>query len=248
MTRLLSALLVTSIVMATTTAAARADEGEAKAVIDKAIKATGGEEKLAKVNAYSTKSKSTFNFNGNDAEFEGSFTAQGLDHSRSEFGNDQFHGVIVLNGDKGWRKFGDNLTEIDQAGIERDKRMLYLQTCPWLLVPLKGKDFKLASAPDEKVDGKPAAVVKVTGPDGKDFTLSFDKESGLPVKLVAKVTGFNGEDFTQESIFTDYKDFGGIKKATKVEGKRDGEPFFKTTLTEFKTLDTVDPSTFAEPK
>jgi hypothetical protein len=227
--------------------AARADEAAAKVVVDKAIKAAGGEEKLAKANAYTMKSKSTMTFNGNENEFEGTTTVQGLDHSRNEFGNDQFRGVVVLSGDKGWRKFGENVNEIDGEGLERSKRTLYLQTCPALLVPLKGKGFKLASAPDEKVDGKPAAVVKVTGPDGKDFTLFFDKESGLPVKLVARVTGFNGEEFTQETTYADYKDFDGIKKATKVESKRDGASFMKMTVTDFKVLDKADPSTFAEP-
>lgn len=247
MTRLLGAVFVTSIVAAAT-ASARADEAEAKAVVEKAIKAAGGEEKLAKVNAYQMKTKSTVNFNGNEGEFEGTMTVQGLDHSRNEFGNDQFRGVMVLNGDKGWRKFGDNVSDIDGEGIERDKRTLYLQACPMLLVPLKGKGFKLASAPDEKVDGKAAAVVKVTGPDGKDFTLFFDKESGLPLKLVAKVAGFDGQEFVQETTLADYKDFGGIKKATKLDSKRDGESFFKMTVTEFKVLDKVAPETFSEPK
>ena len=58
-----------------------------------------------------------------------------------------------------------------------------------LLVPLKGKGFKFVSAADDKVGDKPASVVKVTGPDGKDFTLYFDKTSGLPVKRTAKLTG-----------------------------------------------------------
>ena len=70
---------------------------------------------------------------------------------------------------------------------------------------------------------KPAAGIKATGPDGKDFTLYFDKESGLPVKSVAKVVGFQGDEFTQETTYTDYKEFDGIKKATKAESKRDGE-------------------------
>ena len=59
-------------------------------------------------------------------------------------------------------------------------------------------------------------MLKVTGPDGKDFTLCLDKESGLPVKLVAKVLSFQGEEYTSETTYADYKDFGGIKKATKV--------------------------------
>ena len=72
--------------------------------------------------------------------------------------------------------------------VAREKRNLYLQIVPVLLVPLKGKGFKVESAAEEKVGDKPASVLKVTGPDGKDFTISFDKESGLPVK-----TGGDGD-------------------------------------------------------
>jgi len=82
----------------------------------------------------------------------------------------------------------------------------------------------------------------------KDFTLYFDKESGVPVKQVAKVVGFQGQEYTAETTFADYKDFDGIKKATKVEIKRDGEKFQVMEVTEFKVLDKVDPETFAEPK
>jgi hypothetical protein len=116
------------------------------------------------------------------------------------------------------------------------------------LLPLREKAFKVEPAKEDKVDGKPAVGLKVTGPDGKDFTLYFDRESGLPVKQVAKVVGFTGEEFTQETIFSDYKEFGGIKKATKVENKRDGQKFLEQNVTEFKVLDKVDPKTFAEPK
>ena len=123
----------------------------------------------------------------------------------------------------------------------------YLDALPATLVPLKGKDYKLEAAGEEKVDGKPALGIKVTGPDKKDFTLYFDKESGLPVKLVAKVSGFQGDEFTQETTYKDYKDFGGIKKATKHESKRDGEPFVTSEINEFKVLDKVDDKTFSEP-
>jgi hypothetical protein len=156
--------------------------------------------------------------------------------------------VVVVNGDKGWRKFGDNKMDLDGDALANEKRQVYLQVVPSLLVPLKGKGFKLESASEEKVGDKPAAVIKVTGPEGKDFTLYFDKESGLPVKLVAKVIGFGGEEFTQETTYKDYKDFDGIKKATKANSKRDGEDFVKSEVTEFKVLDKVDAKTFSEPE
>jgi hypothetical protein len=227
----------------------RADDQDAKAIVDKAIKAAGGEEKLGKIDAFSWKSKGTVNFNGNENDVVGSLTTKGLTHYRRESKSDQFQIVLVLAGDKGWRKFGDEPQELDAAGLANEKRNLYLQVVPVTLVALKGNGFKCATAGEEKVADKPAVGLKITGPDGKDFTLYFDKESGLPVKMVASVVGPpQGEEYTQETLFSDYKDFDGIKKATKVVVKRDGEPFIKHELTEFKVLDKVEPETFSEPK
>jgi hypothetical protein len=57
-----------------------------------------------------------------------------------------------------------------------------------------------------------------------------------------------GEEFTQETTLSGYKYFGGIKKATKIENKRDGQSFIKIELTEFKVLDKVDDKTFTQPE
>jgi hypothetical protein len=140
--------------------------------------------------------------------------------------------------------------ELDKNGLANEKRNIHLQVIPITLVALKGKDFKLAAAAEEKVGGKPAAGIKVTGPDGKDFTLYFDKEDGLPVKMEATVAGFGGEDFKQETSYGKYKEFDGIKKATKIENKRNGEKFQELEFTEFKVIpkDKVDAKTFDEPK
>jgi hypothetical protein len=227
---------------------ARADDSEAKAILDKAIKALGGQEKLAVAKAFSWKTKGTITIEGEDRDMNSTVTVQGLDHFRREFGNDQFSGIVVLAGDKGWRKFGDNQTDLNDDALANEKRNVYLQVIPITLVPLTGSGFKYEAAPEEKVGDKPAVVLKVTAPDGKDFTLSFDKESGLPVKQVAKVIGFQGQEYTAETTYADYKDFSGIKKASKIEVKRDGEKFMVQEVTEFKILDKVDPETFTEPK
>ena len=123
-----------------------------------------------------------------------------------------------------------------------------LQIIPIVILPLKGKDFKVEIAGEEKVGDKPAVGIKVTGPEGKNFTLYFDKESGLPVRMVAKVKGFDGQPFTQETTYSDYQEMGGIKKATRISSKRDGEKFIEEQISEFKALDSVDPKTFAEPE
>jgi hypothetical protein len=231
---------------------ARAGGGkDVDAVLDKAIKALGGKEKLSKAHRATWKGKGKIRIGGDDSEFTSQTTVDGLDRVRLEFegefmGN-KVKGVNVLAGDKGWRKFGDMETDLDKEALANEKRNAYLQVIPTNVLPLKGKGFKVAAAGEEKVGGKPAVVLKVTPPDGKEFKISFDKGSGLPVKVVAKVVGFLGEDLTQEATFHDYKDFGGLKRATRVLSKRDGEPFLDVRVTEFRVLEKVDPKTFAQP-
>ena len=102
-----------------------ADEKDATAILDKAIKALGGEEKLSKVKAYSTKIKGVLSFGGNDSDFTATSTHEGLDHFRSEFegkfGDNDVKGTTVVNGDKGWRKFGDMSMELEgEAARQRE--------------------------------------------------------------------------------------------------------------------------------
>ena len=116
-----------------------------------------------------------------------------------------------------------------------------------MLAPVKGPGFKVETAGEEKVGGQAAVVLKVTCPDGNDIKISFDKESGLPVKAVGRVFTLLDQEITQENTYGNYKDFGGIKVATRLEIKN-GWATRKQEITEFKFLDKVDPSAFAAPK
>jgi hypothetical protein len=228
------------------------DAKDASGVIDKAIKSLGGEEKVDPSKAISWKAKGKLSIGGNENEFTSKSTVQGLDHFRQEFEGEfsgsQVKGVTVVAGDKGWRKFGDNARNLENEALATQKRVVYLQVIPMQPSLLKGNQgFKVESMPDEKVGDKSAAVVKATGPDGKDFQIFFDKQTGLPLKVVAKVSGRNNEEFTQETTFSNYKDFDGVKRATKVESKRNGENFIAQELTDFKVLDKADPKAFEEP-
>ncbi|MEX2137783.1 MAG: hypothetical protein WD894_00865 [Pirellulales bacterium] len=252
MTRFFSAAIAAVVILVLAGAAPGQDAKDPAAVIDKAIKALGGEEKLSKAKGIQFKASAKFRFGDNESEGTIEGTSQGLDHVRrvfeGEFGGNKVRGVTVVAGDKGWRKFGDNAMELDSDGLANEKRRIYLSQIPMTIVPVKSKGFKIAAAGEEQVNGKPASGMKVTAPDGKDFTLYFDKETGLPVKLVADVVGFGGDEFTQEMSFSDYKELDGIKVATKLEAKRDGTTFQEMKITEFKVLDKVDPKTFAEPE
>jgi hypothetical protein len=245
MRRLLGAALVAVLAACGT---AQADEQEAQAILDKAIKALGGEEKLSLIKAFSAKGRGTVVVDGNEIPFTFEMTAQGIERYRSAFaadlGGNKFEGVTVVDGDKGWRKLGEDAEKLDEEQLASEKRNAYIDIVPMLILPLKGKGFKVASLPDDKA----AAVIAVTGPDGKDFTISFDKESGLPIKVSGRVKDEQGQEFNQETTFEDYKDFDGIKVATKSRVRKDGERYADVEGMEFKALDKVEQDTFAEPK
>lgn len=252
MTRFTSAIFMMVLVCGLPSSARAQNDAGTKAILDKAAKALGGEEKLNAVKAFTWKGKGKLNFMGNESDITVETIVQGLDHYRrvleGEFGGQQRKIVIVLNGDKGWRKFADQGGELEKEPLANEKRVLYLTQAPITLAPLRDPKFKVEAAGDEKVGDKPAAVLKVTGPDGKDFKIYFDKESGLPVKQVAKVLSIMGDEVTEETTYADYKDMGGIKKATRLEVKRDGDKWIDQEITEFKILDKVDPKTFDEPQ
>jgi hypothetical protein len=252
MRRLFEVVLATGLVLSVRGGVLAADP-DPNAVLDKAIAAVGGESKLAALESKTieTKAKGTLSFGGGDGDFHTRSVSQGINRSRQEFdgdiGGNQIKGVTIVDGDKGWRNFAGQSGPLEPEQLAAQKQSTYLSLAPAMLLPLKGKDFKIESAKEDKVDNKPAVVLKIDGPDKKTFQLWFDKESGLPLKLQARVKGFQQEEFTQDTTYSKYKDFDGVKRATKIDTKRDGEKFLNIEITDVKSLDKVDPKTFSEP-
>ena len=88
------------------------EKKEVDAILDKAIKALGGEEKLTKIKAVAWKGKGKMIVGGDqEHEFTSQTTAQGLDRFKSElevegvFGR-QVKMLSILNGDKVWLSVG----------------------------------------------------------------------------------------------------------------------------------------------
>ena len=238
----------------------RAGNQEVNAILNKAIDALGGEARLSKAEAYFTKSKGTNATRSQEAlvvlyPYTFAVTVQGLDRFRSEFDatidGKKVRNVLVLNGDHGWRMSGEDIVDLDANAIADAKRIAYLYVIPHTIVPLKTKSFEVEKAGEEKVAGKPAVVLKVTGPEGEDFTLSFDKESGLPVKLAAKLFRPQDDLFIEEKILRQFTDYDGIKRPIKLEIKRterDRDIVKNEDVIQFKVLEKVDADDFAKPR
>ena len=154
----------------------------------------------------------------------------------------------MVNGEKAWRRINGATDEVAGDDLANERRMGWREWTPVAVTMLKSQPFKTEAAGEMEVNGKPAAGVKVTGPAGGPFTLYFDKATGLPVRQVATVTTFTGEETSEEVTYSDYKDFGGVKKATKVESKHDGRKFLTGEVISFKVIDSPDAKTFERPE
>jgi hypothetical protein len=239
-------------ILSRTCGTTQAGDKDARIVIDKAIKAMGGEERLVKAEVATSKTKVKFLRTASESTTQ--ITEEGADRMRAEVEQEANGQIIkqltVLNGVKGWRKTRDGvIREMDQDAVlltKRNRESLAAVTRP---VILKSPRFLVQLAGEAKVEDKPTVVLDVIGSHGQDFKIFFDKESSLPVKLETKVSFPNGRESAMETTFANYKDFDRIKVATKSEQWRDGKKSaVELEIIEFKILEKVAPGTFDEPK
>jgi hypothetical protein len=224
---------------------------EVKSILDKAIKAMGGEEKLTKFKAATWKGKGKINLMGTEIEFTAEGAAQPLTQSRgrseADFNGMKFERLQVVNGDKGWISMMGNVEEMPEDQLAAAKEDLF---AGWVarLVPLKDAAFKLVPLAEIKVGDRPAVGIKVSHKDHKDISLYFDKEKGLLLKVQRRAKDMTGQEVNQETFFTDYKEDNGLQHAHKHKTKQDGNDFLEIQFSEYKPVEKLDESTFAKPQ
>jgi hypothetical protein len=228
---------------------------DAKAVVDKAIKAMGGSDKLAKAPATTFKCKATVSDDGKkEAEFSGTWSIQLPDKYRGEI--ELSHDgktetvTLVINGDKAWaHETSKNKTEEAPADalavIRADFGALHLAHS---LVPLTGKEYKLSSLGEAKVDNRAAIGIKVERKDMPDVDLFFDKETHLPVKAEVRVKERTGaEEMVHTFLFQDYKEADGTKHFTKLTLNRGDKEAMVMELSEVKRQEKLEATLFDKP-
>jgi hypothetical protein len=229
----------------------RADDNpDAKVLLDKAIKAMGGQGKLAKLSTASVKAKITGSPDGQEIIVDIDGVWQGMNQYRADADvqekGQNFKGVLVFSADKGWIKKGDNTKDAPEGVVPFIQNIFYAGRMPQLLPALRDKAYTLAPLGEIKVGTQAAAGLSISHQDRKDVSLYFDKESGLPLKSELRVADPQGKEITVEFLYSDYKDFDGLKLCSKISIKVD-EMEFKMELSEIRGVDKVDGSQFDRP-
>jgi hypothetical protein len=249
-TRFLAAVAVGLVLGA---AGSRAGEqAEAKALLDKAMKALGGKEKLAKLNTASVKGKITLSEGGKELSVEIEGVWKGTSQYRADLdvqeGDNNFKGVLVINGEKGWLKKGDQAAKEAPEGMAAFiQNLFYAVRMPQLLPALSDKAYKLTTLAETKVDEKDAVGLLIEHKDRKDVSVYFDKKSGLPLKSEVRLTEpGSGKEITVAYHYGDYKKFDGVKFSAKIILKVDDKEL-TAEVSEIKSLEKVEASQFDMP-
>jgi hypothetical protein len=244
------AFLALGLVLAATVTAGADDSAAARVLVDKAVKAQGGQARLAKLPAFTAKLKGKFHGLGQAVAFTGELAVQGRDRQKfvleAEGGDEAFRLVHVLNRDKARVKINEDTEKLDKEDLAEAREEAY---AGWVatLVPLKDKAFTLSPLGEIKVGKRPALGVKISSKGHHDIDLYFDKATHFLVKTVAQVKDDNGQEVTEETYYSDYKKVQGTRQATKFTIKRGGKTYLEAEVTECKLAKKLDDSVFAEP-
>jgi hypothetical protein len=228
----------------------RADDREAAlAVINEVIRGDGGEERLARCRIMARNARGTFFFFGKDVRFTTQLVLEFPDRLRDtievEQDNQKVHIVRVVTRDGAWTSTGGVAAEMNKPEADELREEMYVL---WLttLVPLKDAAFQLAVLPESKVDGRPAAAIKVSRAGHPDVKLHFDKQTKRLTKLERQAREV-GLVVNKEYLFSEPRDFEGVTRATKQVEFAAGKKTTELLATSFAFPGKVEESAFAKP-
>jgi hypothetical protein len=228
------------------------DAAKARAIIDKAIQAQGGEANLAKQKI--VRQKGTYRRFTEDNQATPLFSWEQITQlpdriknvQKGEIDGQKVSMTIVLKGDRGWTNMHGQIGALAKQMMDDLKEDLYADEVS-LLLPLKQKEYQLSALAEEKVNGRPAVGVKVAAEGHRNVRLYFDKESMLLVKRVQRVSDGMGGQMTQEEFFSEYKETDKVKVFRKLVTFADGKKIAEGTITEVQFLPKVEDKEFDKP-
>jgi hypothetical protein len=239
------------LLLVATNAAAALQPDDARAVIDRAIKAHGGADTLSKNAVHAWKAKGAMTAGGGKMEYVADYTFLAPDKLRFDLdmdaGGQKMQLTAATDGKIAWEQMGATMREMPkqkQEEFQHTAYVIYLSQ----LTPLLDKAYKIEPLGESKHGDQTLVGVKVSHPGRRDVSLFFDKATGLLTKTRTQAFDeFQNKEVVQENVFTGYRDANGRKVFGKMTIQRDGKDFIVEEFSEQRALDKIDANKFAKP-
>jgi hypothetical protein len=245
----LATVALTTLLLAGRPAGAE-EAAEARAVIDRAIAAAGGEARLGRVKAAEWTCKGTAHASS-DLAFTDHCFAQWPEQFRHESAIEvmgrKFRRALILDATKGWISEDRGTVDMNDAALSELREKVHLLRLAVTLLPLTEKDVTLQPIDGIKIDDRATVGVMAVCTGWPDLRLYFDGKTALLLKCERTVKDPLSGKVSEETFFSDYREADGVQVARKVSVKRDGKPFLDWTVTEFQVRAKLDRALFACP-
>jgi hypothetical protein len=193
-------------------ACVHAADDDPKAVIDRAIKAMGGEAVLGRARAFELKMEGAVYSGTEKLPFHAVALTQLPDQFKHvmeyERQGRKVSQVQLFNGNAIFLRVDNSIRDVSPAlrsALQKGRFADYLAQ----LTVLKNKEYTLASLGESKIEGKPVVGIKVTAAERPEVQLFFDKETGFLVKTEHRQLDPRDPDANteviQEVFYNDYK-------------------------------------------
>jgi hypothetical protein len=220
------------------------EDAELKALVEKILKAHGGEERLRRVKYITLKSTAVLHvFGGDHKAVEVSYTAL-PDRWRLDSSGEGVRLLQVLLPDKGWVKRDNRATqEMAKKDFTELRDQFFHSKLITIFLPLKDPAVTLTSLGETKVGGRLTLGIKVAHKDHPDIQMFVDKEKGLLVKTAVRFR----EAGAMEYFFDEPKEIEGILVYMEMSVKQRGKTTCDSEVTEVNFKDELPDTLFAKP-
>lgn len=222
-------------------------EAAARTILDRALKAKGGQAKLASIKSMSVRAQGKLVAETRELKATFHRRYQAPDKLRMDIEIDVGGGkvgvVTVLSGDKGWNKQpGQGVVALPPDAIAELKRQIW-RDHEFVLLRHKDKGTRVEPLGEKTVEGRTYDVVRVTRADGEvSTTLYVDKKTSM-VGIMTYTD--QGMEWTER--YDDYKAVSGLQIAHRRYTKSD-EAVIELQVSSVTLNDSIDASVFSEPK
>jgi hypothetical protein len=245
------ALMVVGITLLSARHAVANERDDALEILNKAIKAHGGDDALAKAAQLNRKGAGTIVlFMDQEMPFTDDLTFGLPGRFRMNVditaGNKKMQITLVVNGDTAWQDNGGKVEETSKERLAELQEEAYVQWVS-LLAPLKkNTDFRLIPLPQTKINERTATGIKVERKPYPAIELYFDDETKLLVKLQRK-TKQSGVEFQKQVYFSEFKEVDGVRLPFHIVELLNDKKLSDVKVAGYKLLEKADERMFSKP-
>jgi hypothetical protein len=222
-----------------------------RAILEKAIAAHGGMERLSLVRADWIRMRGTLWIGGREMTFSGETTVQLPGQFKAVLDVRAPDGVYKLvqglDNDKAWMTHNGKPHAMAPTAQTELRETLHLNRAIRLVPLFNDPGYEVAYVGESKVNDRPALGLKVTAKGRKELRMYFDRETGLLVKTEHTLDDGMGKEVRQEHYYSEFRDLGGFRRPVKVVAFRDGKKMMEGEVLEAKYFERLPDSEFKQP-